>query len=320
MRALVPRGRLDDPRPHPPEYRAQLQRLLQVLQQGRGIRAVPTTRSIGRGRTRGGGIRHQRLVTQRLLVQLPETAPTYTSSRAGPSYGPRQRVVSARVQNRHPQCRPLGCRQHVVQRYGGEPHVGIPLQPRVHGHHIVDAVYLQAVTRVEHERYVRSDAPTREIQQGLVERNLVDIENRRHFESESSERRSHVGRVVARILQVSNRSIRAIAYDQRHPVGGLRRCARTAGEPEHHRQTDTGLQDTAPRPHTRASCRFGATEKPRRHPAFSATAVSFLGHHLVCPPPLNPHSPTDAYCRFCRSPTPLHRHAHVGASVLGEPP
>ncbi len=68
VRPLLTVRRLQHPGANPPEDRAQLQRLLEIRQQRRRVRAVPPPTVRRRG-PRRRGIRHQRFVAQQVLVE-----------------------------------------------------------------------------------------------------------------------------------------------------------------------------------------------------------------------------------------------------------
>ena len=236
VRTLRPGRRVQHLPPHPPEQRAQLQRLLQKRQQRRRVRAVPPP-PVRRRRTRRRRIRHQRLRAQQVLVQLPEAAAADAARRARHLHRARQRVVPARVEDHHPQRRTLHRRQHVVERHRLEAHVGVPLQPRVHRHQVVHPVHLQTVAGVEDQRH-GPHAAARETAQRRVHARPVGVAHRLHLEPQTPERRRHVGRVVARIRQRADLRIRAVAHHQRHPTGGGRRRRREQSE----RQQQNGRQ------------------------------------------------------------------------------
>ena len=133
VRPLPPPGGLEDARAHPPEQGADLQRLLQVRQQGLGVRAV-APHPVRRRGSRRRRVGHQRLVQQLLLVEIAEAAAADAARRAHPPHAPRQRIVAAGVENHHPQPGPLGRPQHPVEVDGLVLHVGVALQLRVHRH------------------------------------------------------------------------------------------------------------------------------------------------------------------------------------------
>ena len=196
--------------PHPPEQKADLQRLLQMRQQRRRVWAVPTPTVRRRRRTRRRRIRHQRLVAQQVFIQVPEAAPAHAPAGQGPLHRPRQRIVPARVQDHQPQ----GCaqrrRQHVLQRHRLEAHVDVALETRVHRHQVVDAVHLDAVARVEHQRHVRPQAPARERPQGLVQLHPAGVELGRHLEAEPTQRRRDVRRVVLCVRELPDVGVRIL--------------------------------------------------------------------------------------------------------------
>ena len=95
--------RLQHPRRNPPEPAAQFQRLLQIRQQRRRVRAVPAPTGRRRSPCRGR-IRHLRLVPQQVFVQVPEAAAAHAPTSHRPLHRPRQRVVPARVQGSRLRC------------------------------------------------------------------------------------------------------------------------------------------------------------------------------------------------------------------------
>ena len=181
VRTLALVRRRQHPQPHPAEHDSDVHRILQVRQQRRGVRAVPPL-PVVRRRARRRRVRHQGLVPQQVFVQVPEAAVAHAPRPRRPPHRPRQRVVPARVQDHQAQTRPRRRRQHVVQRHRLEPHVGVPLQSRVHRKQVVDAVHLHPVARVEHQGHVRALAVSRERPQRAGQRRQARVLRYRYLE------------------------------------------------------------------------------------------------------------------------------------------
>ena len=90
--------------------------MLQVRQQGRRVRALPTLPVRGRSAL-CRRVRHERLAGQQILVWAFEAARAHATARVRALHPTHQRVVPTSVQDHHPQrCTP--CRHHhVVERH-----------------------------------------------------------------------------------------------------------------------------------------------------------------------------------------------------------
>ena len=219
MRPLCAVRRRQHLRPYPTEQQPDLQRRLQMRQQRRRIRTVPAT-PVRRRRSRRRRIRHQRLVPQQVLVQVREAAAADAAERRRPLHRARQRVVPARVQDHQPQRRARRRDQQVVDRHRLEAHVDIALQTCVHRDEVVDAVHLDAVAGVEHQRHVCRGAPPRERAQRLGQLHAIGVELVRHLEPKSPQRRRDVAGIVVRVRQPADVRVGAVAHHQRHAAIG----------------------------------------------------------------------------------------------------
>ena len=249
VRTLRAVGRRQDLRAHPTEQQPDLERRLQVRQQRRRIGAVPAP-TVRRRRSGCRRIRHQRLVPQQFLVELPEAASAHAPARHRPLHRPRQRIVPAGIENHQPQRRSYRRRHQVLQRRRLVAHVDVALQARVDWHDVVHAVHLQAVSRVEDQRHVRPRAAPRERAQRLVQFRQPGVEGRRHLEAETAERRRDGGRVVRRVRQSADVGVRAVADDKGYPSVGQHDRGRRE---QNDRQQQDGAELRGPhlfRPHS----------------------------------------------------------------------
>ena len=244
MRTLLAVGRLQHLRPHPPEQQPDLERRLQVRQQRSRVRAVPAP-AVRRRRSGRRRIRHQRLVPQQVLVQVPEAPPAHRARRRRPLHRPGERVVPARVQQHESQRRPRRRHQQVVQRHRLVAHIDVALEPRVHRHDVVHSVHLDAVAGVEHERDVRPRAPPRERPQRLRERHPIGVELCRHVEPEPLQRGGHVGRIVLGIQEPADVGVGAVAHHQRH-AARRQRDGRRRHQNDRQKQDDAELRQSHP--------------------------------------------------------------------------
>ena len=96
----------------------------------------------------------------------------------------------------------------------------VALYTRVHRDEAIDAVHLDAVTRVEDQRDVRPRALPRELTQRLGQLLPVGVELGRHLEPETPQCRRDVSRVVVRIRQPPDVGVGAVAHHQRHAAIG----------------------------------------------------------------------------------------------------
>ena len=189
----------------------------------------------------------------------------------------RQRVVPARIQDHQPQRCARGRYQQVVDRDRLEAHVHVAFQARIHRDQVVDAVHLDAVARVEHQRHIRAGAPPRERAQRFGQLPPIGVELGGHLEPEPPQRGRHVGRVVVRVRQPPDVCVGAVAHHQRHAsIGERDRRHRDHDERQNkpRRATAQLASRATPSLHSpRSGCRFTARCRAPRRPGAASPRV-----------------------------------------------
>ena len=212
-----------------------------------------------------GGINHQRGALHfqfaKSLAQRPRPCTPCSVARWADRnrrrrrrrHGARKRVVAAGIEHDELQLlRSVDRRHHLIQRHGFEQHVAVGGEFGVHRNQIIDAVHLDAVTRIIHHRPVRSVGCGGEAAQRLDHLVARHVDRQRHIvKADGAQCRRHFLRVAARIFQNGNRSVGGIADDQRRTAALLRRGRLRHGWRDH------GCCDRRRRHRSRGRCPAG---------------------------------------------------------------
>jgi hypothetical protein len=112
-------------------------------------------------------------------------------------------------------------RHHQPHVHRGVLHLFLVLQGGVHRHHVVLALYLDAVARV----VVQGDGvliqPPAELADVLRHLALAAVLGEHHVEPQAPQRLGHGAGVVHRVAQRAGVLVRAVAHHQRHAALGL---------------------------------------------------------------------------------------------------